>query len=329
MRLGARFACTILAFTGLATFAACGSSGGSGDDDGADDDTSTPDANTTLPPDADNTGFTEIIGRDWDIPPGDEIYRCVRVQVPEDMLVSVFRATAPQGTHHTVLTVSDSGSVGEYDCSAGSLDSEMLFASGVGTDDLAFPDGVAIRVEAGRYLNLNLHLFNTTNGNMTGHSGILVKTIPSVEPDKEAEMVFAGSVLINIDPMSSDDVTGGCTFDQPATILAYWPHMHQYATHQTVTMTVGGQAMTLHDQDYSFDEQKNYPLDTPLQVNQGDSISVTCSYTNNTNGSVTFGDSSTKEMCFTGLYRYPKQANSLFECTTPCSPGGSCPLGVQ
>jgi len=327
MRSASRFAWICFALTASASFAACGGGSG-GDDDGADDDGTTPDANTTSP-DADNTGFTELIGRNWTIPPGDEIYRCVRVQVQEDTLISVFRATAPLGSHHTVLTVSDGGTPGEYDCSAGSLDSEMLFASGVGTDDLAFPEGVAIRVEAGRYVNLNLHLFNTTNADMSGHSGIMVKTVASVEPDKEAEMVFAGSVFINVPAGESQDVTGGCTFDQPATLLAYWPHMHQYATHQTVKLTVNGTEQTLHDQDYTFYEQKNYPI-APIVVDNGDSISVTCSFTNNrTDGqAVTFGDSSTKEMCFTGIYRYPKQAGSLFECTSPCSPQNAqdCPL---
>jgi hypothetical protein len=91
--------------------------------------------------------------------------------------------------------------------------------------------------------------------------------------------------------------------------------MHQIATHQKVTLTVGGQEMIIHDQPFSFEEQKNYPLDPPIQVTNGDSINVVCSY-DNTEGDVdvTFGDSSNKEMCFTGLYRYPKQAVTLFDC---------------
>jgi hypothetical protein len=305
---------------------ACGGGGGmSGDDVVADDEPPAPDANPNDPPDADNSDFIEIIGRDWSIPPG-ETYRCVRVLVEEDILINTFRPIAPDGTHHTVLTVSDQGPAGEYNCSAGSLDSEMLYASGVGTDDLIFPTDVAIRVEAGRYLNLNLHLFNTQpSGNLDGHSGILVKTVSSVTPDKEAEMVFAGTFAINIGANSSGTASGGCTFDDPATIFTYWPHMHQFATHQEVTLTVGGTAMTLHDEAYSFEEQRNYPI-TPIAVADGDRINVVCSYTNDTDQNVTFGDSSDTEMCFTGLYRYPKQAVDLFECSSPCNPSIGCPF---
>jgi hypothetical protein len=316
----ARLACALAAAMTLVLGACKGGGGMSGDDTGDDtggDDAPTPDADPTVPPDSDNSEFVEIIGRDWSIPPG-ETYRCVRVLVEEDMYITTFRAAAPNGTHHTVLTVADGGEPGEYDCSAGALDSEMLFASGVGTDDLAFPDGVAIKVAAGRTLNLNLHLFNTQpSGAIEGHSGILVKTVPSVTPDKEAEMFFAGTFIISIPANSAGDAQGGCDFQENATLLAYWPHMHQYGTRQRVTLTVDGTPTVLHDEPYSFFEQVNYPLDPTIQVSAGDHIEVECFYQNDSNQSVGFGESSESEMCFTGLYRYPKQATDIFECASP------------
>ena len=47
----------------------------------------------------------------------------------------------------------------------------------------------------------------------------------------------------------------------------------------------------------------------------GDEIRVTCDFVNNTGSLVTFGDSSDKEMCFAGLYRYPAANAGLFQCT--------------
>src|SRR6185503_15024967 len=111
-------------------------------------------------------------------------FRCVTVQADHGMYTTACHAVAPLGTHHTVLTIGDSGPAGEDDnCGGTSPNSEMLFASGVGTDDLVFPTDVAIKVEAGRYLLLNLHLFNTQPGSeLSGHSGIWVKTVDSVDP---------------------------------------------------------------------------------------------------------------------------------------------------
>jgi hypothetical protein len=326
---GIRLAFLGTAFTALVALPACGGTS-SGDDAGDDgDDTAAPDSG--VPSD-----FTELIGRDWDVPAGGtDTYRCVRVRVDHDMYVNAFHVEAPTGTHHTVLTISSSSTpLGDYNCDAGSLDFQMLFASGVGTDDLEFPTGVGMHLTAGQYINLNLHLFNvdTTNA-ITGHTAVWVREIPQAEVTDEAEMVFAGTANINVPPNTTDDQNpytthGGCTFNNPATLLAYWPHMHQHAIHQSVTLTLGGTPTVVHDDDYTFNEQKNYPLDAahglaPISIASGDSIDVVCSYLNDsTTDTITFGESSLDEMCFTGLYRYPKQALYLFECTTGLGPGG-------
>jgi hypothetical protein len=309
MRL-VRLACLAAA---LVSFPACGGGGG-GDDDG--DDTSSPDA--SIP-----EGFTELIGREWTISPG-EIYKCVGIRVDRDMYINAFHTDNPGGEHHAVLTIADdpggfgNTQLGEYDCNVNQLDLQMLFASGVGTDDLVFPDGVGMKINAGQFVHLNLHLFNTQpSGDITAHSRILVKEIAAADLVNEAEMVFAGTASINVPMGEMGDASGGCTFQNDATIMTYWPHMHQHAYHQKVDMVVGGSAMVLHDQEFTFGEQKNFPITPNLQVHANDSINVTCSY-DNTDGTsdLTFGDSSTEEMCFTGIYRYPKQAGffGLFDC---------------
>jgi hypothetical protein len=263
----------------------------------------------------------EVIGRDWTIPAGVETYKCIGIQVDHDMYISQFHTDNPLGEHHAVLTVADQlGGLGgtkegEYDCTVLTLDLQMLFASGVGTDTLTMPEGVALPVKAGQYLHLNLHLFNTTDAPISGHSGIVVTPHEEVGPDMQAEMIFAGTVNIDVPPGATQTIGGGCTFSKPATVFTYWPHMHQHATHQKVTVTTGGVAHDIHDQVFDFNEQLNYPLSPMLQIKPGDSIRTECTYTNTESTVLRFGDSSTAEMCFTGLYRYPKQAFSLFDCT--------------
>ncbi len=263
----------------------------------------------------------EIIGRDWTVAAGAEQYKCIGIQVDRDMYISEFQTENPVGEHHTVLTVTDQlgglggTMLGEYDCSVLTLDLQMLFASGVGTDALTGPKGVALKVTKGQYLNLNLHLFNTTDSEITAHSGILATLVDPVPADHEAEMVFSGTFNISIPPGATVTTGGGCTLQKDATLFSYWPHMHQHGTHQTLTLTQGGVPNVLHDADFDFHEQKNYPLSPTLAVHAGDAIRTDCTYTNTGTTTVTFGDSSTAEMCFTGLYRYPKQALSLFDCT--------------
>lgn len=270
-----------------------------------------PDASTTVPSD-----WTELIGRSWQVPPGSaDTYKCKRIMITEDMWVTGFRAIAPLGTHHTVVTVSTNGSqVGDYDCGVSSLDFQMLYASGVGTQELMFPEGVAMKIKAGQFINLNLHLFNASDDLLSGTSGIEIKRVKQSDVVHEADMQFAGTTQINIPSDGQPHtVSGGCQISQPITLFTIWPHMHQFATHQTFEITKGGQVMKLLDnKPYSFEEQVNYQI-APLQLAAGDRIRTSCTYVNNSGVTVTFGDSSNQEMCFTGYYKYPAGGN-LFQC---------------
>ncbi len=266
-------------------------------------------------------GWTPLISRSWQLAPGaTNTYKCTRIKVANEMWIAGFRASSPPGTHHSVLTISTSSTqTGDYDCSAGSLDSEMLYAAGVGTDDLVFPAGVAMHIPAGTYINLNLHLFNATDKPMADSSGVLVKVVDQASVVHEADMMFSGTFnLGGVSGIPSDGqphtYSGGC--NAPAGgwhIFTLWPHMHQTATHQKWSYTPsGGTAQVLLDDDFQFMEQKNYPIADTL-IPAGAAILTECTYVNNTGHPMTWGDGSDKEMCFTGMYKYPA-GGSLFQC---------------
>jgi len=303
----------VLILTAAAATIGCGEPGSSnpppGDGSNTGSDGDIPDAPPPPP------GFTSLISRSWSIPPGaTNIYKCVRIKTTEDMWIAGFHADSPPGSHHSVVTISTtSQQTGEYDCSAGSLDNQMLYAAGVGTDDLLFPSGVAMHIPAGTFINLNLHLFNATDNPLSGTSGVSVKTSGPVAAAMQADMMFSGTLAINI---PSDNMphtaTGGCTAPQDWHVFTLWPHMHQTATHQKWSYTHSGQNHVLLDDAYMFEEQKNYPIADTL-IAKGDTIQTVCTYVNNTGVTMTFGDGSDKEMCFTGMYKYPAGGN-LFQC---------------
>jgi hypothetical protein len=165
------------ALAAVLVLAACGggSPHGAGDAGGSDSGV-----------DASDPGWTPLISRSWVLAPGLQTYKCRRIQVPTEMWVSGFRAMSPTGTHHEVLTISSSATpLGDYDCSAGNLDLKMLYAAGVNTDDLVFPAGMAVHLTAGSYINLNLHLFNTTDNELDQKSGVLVQTVDAAQVSHE------------------------------------------------------------------------------------------------------------------------------------------------
>lgn len=306
---------------GVAVFFAigCGGGGEGGDDAPPMIDAPGTQADASIP-----EGYTRIIGGSWSLTPGQlDTYRCVRFTIPNEMYITSIVAQAPQGTHHTVLSISSSrtaGPDGEYACDVGEIGTKMMYASGVGTSPLDFPTNVGVHIPAGTQLHLNLHLFNASDGPLSGDSAILVKS-QTTAPPMLAEMVFAGAFGISLQPPpmgqapQPQSVSGGCTVAQDYNLFAVWPHMHQLATHQKVELTRMGTTTTLHNLDFDFAEQTYYLKNPEVQVKAGDTMRVTCTYINTTGTLVRWGDSSNQEMCFAGLYRYPALNDGLAKCT--------------
>ena len=304
--------------------AACGTDGTevSNNDGGAGDGSGSNGMDAYVP----DPGYTKLISRTWSVPAGSaDTYKCVRLTLTEDTWLTNIMAQAPAGTHHTVLSLasgSAAGPDGEQDCSVGTLGMVMLYASGVGTSPLDFPPDVGVKIPAGSQIHLNLHLFNASDSQLSGESGIWVKQ-QATKPPLEAEMVFAGTTSIflpaptNGQPPQPQSVSGGCTVQQSQgyTLFAVWPHMHQIATHQKVELTRSGSTTTIHDMPFHFSEQNYYKKEPMIEVLPGDQLRVTCTYLNTTGSLVTIGDGSNQEMCFSGLYRYPARGAGLFQCS--------------
>jgi hypothetical protein len=106
---------------------------------------------------------------------------------------------------------------------------------------------------------------------------------------------------INIPPRAVDTIiTGTCKHSGgKVQLLSVGPHAHRFATHMKFTVVkASGQTIVLHDKDFSYQEQTNYTLTPPFIVESGDQILTACTYTNDTDQVVTFGENTGNEMCF-------------------------------
>ena len=258
--------------------------------------------------------YQPLIETGWSLAPTSEAHLCVRQTVSTDLYISGFEANAPTGTHHTVLTTGDPDRPdGVEECSTFTNHQAMLYGSGVGSNRFEFPDGVGVYVAAGQQLLLNLHVFNTSDVELAGVSGIRFQ---AAEPDariEEAEAVLMGPLAFRIPP-GAHTITGGCSITNDATLFAVAPHMHQLGTHAAITARRTTGDVVLHDADYSFDAQLIHPIDPVVPVTLGDVVEIGCTYFNPTSETVEWGESSEDEMCFAGLYRYPRQRGGGVVC---------------
>jgi hypothetical protein len=289
--------CAVLAVS------ACGGGGtGTGDDD-------QPDAAVDAPPDVGPTWTTLIELKNWSLPtPSSEDFQCVRIKVPTEMYIGGFRVSSPPGTHHEILTVSPATApVGPYPCDGSNLDTQMLFAGGIGTNPLEFPTGVAIKLPANTIINLNLHLVNYSDAPLAGTSGIQVLQVAASDVVHEADMMFLGKGTLMIPPGTKTEIAT-CSIPAQWTILNLWPHMHQYGQHQRVKrLKNNNQMQMLLDTDYSYMDQKTYPMTIPLEVNE--QLTIECVYNNTSGGMLLEGDGVNNEMCRAGFYKYPAGGN--------------------
>jgi sugar lactone lactonase YvrE len=272
-------------------------------------------SNSTEPAPAGNAGgdglkWQPLLAGDWTLEPGTEDYYCVRKTVTEDTWVGAFRAIDPVGTHHSVLGIAEPGiNLGEDGveiCTGGDVGAQMLMGAGVGTDPVEFPDGVALKIAAGKQMILNLHLYNSSSKPIAGTSGVEIATVDPADVAQEAQLMLAGTVTLNIPPGRSTQV-GTCTLPTDVNVFSVLPHMHKRGAHLVgrAIPVDGSEPTTLTDGDYSFEDQVFVPVTPTVALEHGSKIEVACTYENTGSTAIGFGQSSDAEMCFLGTYLYP------------------------
>ncbi len=244
--------------------------------------------------------WSPLISKQWTLQPGEEKTSDLMVDnVDRDMYVGGMRPLAPLGTHHTLLF-------------RGVSSANIIYASGVGTGELLFPPGKGFKLAAGTVLGLQLHIYNRGDTELTGMSGIEVVEVDPATVIDEVDVFLPGPKDLAIPPTPNATASGTCTVTQPYSVFALFPHMHQLGTHLKTTLTVGGAQQTLFDDAFDFEHQAVLPFD-PIQLAVGDKIDTECTWNNTTGATVGYGESSTTEMCYSLLYRFPRGAEEF--CT--------------
>lgn len=280
--------------------------------------------------------WSRLVEGSWSLDPGGELTRyCVRKKLTEDVYVSAIRPVHPPGTHHTVVTLGDETT----DCT-NNVFTGVIYAAGVGSEGLTMPPGVAMKLPAGKYVLLGLHVYNTSTQAISGTSAIEIQTIKPEDVKSESEAFLAGTFNISLPPQQTTTLKGDCPIAADQTMFALFPHMHQLGVHLKTTFTMGGVDKVIHDGDYSFQEQYQIPLNPTVTLHAGDKVTTECTYDNTTPNTVTFGESSDTEMCFSVLFRYPPQGQGICTggaptalngppCAAPGAPGNEVGVGQQ
>lgn len=271
---------------------------------------------STSPPPPPQDQWNVVAGRAWTMPGATEGYKCVGVHATSDGYYTGFRVASASDVPNEVLLTVASGNVidGPFDCGAGSLGAELIYAASRGTTAIEFPAGFGVHVLAGQTLLLNIHLVNTTDASATDSLGVEARIGTAADVTTPIDMSLAGTFLINIPSDGQQHTASGQCAAGNTHLLAILPMMRSRAVHQAVISVVDTDSLTIFDQDFDWPHNGYTLLATPFANPAGANLRTVCSYVNNSGTTMTYGESANNESCFSAVYRYPLSVSPLFSC---------------
>jgi hypothetical protein len=178
----------------------------------------------------------------------------------------------------------------------------MPASGGPGTQKVSLPGNLAIKLPAGSQIVVNHHYLNASATAVAQAQSALdvFYADPSTPHTTSSSMTILNTSMTV--PVGASTYTIDCTVNQPYNSWEFFPHMHNWGQHITITDTPAstGVPQQLVDMDwapdYAFDFSTVATMNDPskpFQFNTGDKLHIECDYLNDTGAEMTFGD----EMC--------------------------------
>ncbi|HZS35787.1 MAG TPA: hypothetical protein VFF06_03125 [Polyangia bacterium] len=278
---------------GLALTAACGGSG--------------PPASMDPAPPA--HGY-QIKTPDFTLASGEEKYLCstVKLAEPADVAVTEFAGYTSAVVHHfEVFQALAPEQDGIFDCSQTLIKISWLplFGGGALAGGLKLPDGAGFKIPKDAQLLVQLHLLNATPAAVTNHVVVNMTYAPDATAVTPAGIFALGSMNINLPAGASGmQVGSSCKAPKTMNVFAVQPHMHKLGTKITLQHGADASAPVVYQRDpWVFGVQ---PIDLyQAVINPNDFIATQCTFDNTTAQTVTYGESTTNEMCYFVLFYTP------------------------
>ena len=263
----------------------------------------------------------------FSVPPNQEVFMCQDFDNPfggVDAAIGTSESDMTVGSHHLhVFYGEDSPPSTTVAACANPFEfRSLLHVAGQPHLVTQYPAGMAAKLKGSVGLRFQAHYLNTTSTAYTANVVVkLTKVDPSTITKWVAQLYFNRTVL-SVPEGDGQTVTTTCTV--PSTygqigLISGASHMHSRGVH-FVANTSGG--VNLIDTT-QWDEPPIQAYSPAIMLNPADSITWTCTYNNETGGTLTFGDSAEKnEMCIFLARFYSAPSGDDIECQSP-SPNGA------
>jgi hypothetical protein len=263
----------------------------------------------------------QLLTPSFTLNPGDEVFKCFYTSLPSDIDVAAvkFASTMAPGSHHFILYTTQNPAYPDNtfrDCAGGTGSNTndppvWLYASQDLTGELDLPQGVAMPLAAHQPLIFNMHYLNT------GTEAKTVQVVQNIEyatgQYQKAGAFVTFNTMISIPPGGTQTVSGHCTVPQGVNFFLMSTHSHK----RTITAEadhylngqVGAPLVVTQDWEHATISKWYNPF---LVLAAGEEIYYRCNYQNDTNATITVGESAeTNEMCMAVGYYFPATGNTF------------------
>jgi hypothetical protein len=248
----------------------------------------------------------------YTLKPGEERrYMCYTTRLPGDAATLVKqvapiygKATHHLGIYYTIAAEPD----GEFECPELVRETWIpLYGGGVESGTLKAPDGAAFHLLPKQQILVQLHLLNAGAETIEDKATIVLETSTDTTLKKAGMFGFDDRDL-NI-PAHSKGVAQGMSCPNVGVdmdVFAVFGHMHQHGKTIQVTRGAAPGAEVLYQDGWNFDNQPTVPKS--FHVSAKDTINIGCTYDNDGDADLHYGESTANEMCSFAFYYTPYEA---------------------
>jgi hypothetical protein len=265
----------------------------------------------------------QITTTNFDLNPGDEVFRCFHTNVgnAEELDVGHWESQMSAGSHHFILYTADTdttpaNTLSPSGCAAGGFGgSTWLYTAGSPRWHLPYPDGVAVPLQANQKIVFDMHYINTGTTSIHAHVTLNVEKVKSAEFQK-AQALISFNSQIAIPPNGTQTVGGDCTPPSGVNFFLMGTHTHRRGIDASITRKLANGQMgqqLVHTTNWDAPQAVLW-LNAPyLTFDAGEKFHYSCSYQNDRSQTTTVGQSAANnEMCMAITYFFPAKS------------GGSC-----
>ncbi len=257
-----------------------------------------------------------------EIPAGQETTLCIDMRMPTTEPFELVKITSDltEGGHHLIVYASPAQAEARtpYPCSASLdiIDPQMLplFIAQQRHTTVEFPKGVAYKLPAARMMRFEMHFFNAQSHPIKASGTVDFTGVDPANVVNHSNFMFWGPTQLFILPRSTASVTQFYRFNKtpPPNVFGLTTHTHSRGVRTTVQMGPDGAGQQIYE-NTNWEEPKLAMFAPPLvAASPNDGLRITCEYKNDTDNTLTFGESAQlNEMCFMWAYYYPDQGPDI------------------